>query len=76
MCEEEPFTKYNDWAKYGCMKLVGEHLTQLLGPWNGQRSMGDRSSVVVAKRNVSVVDSAGLMPCSDAVLSCVSRVSM
>jgi hypothetical protein len=51
MCEEEPFaSKYNDWARYGCMKLVGEDVEKFLGPWHGRRQYGDVGSFVSLKR--------------------------
>ena len=49
MCDKAPFTQYNDWVKYGCIKLVTDHREAVLMPWNGKREYGDHSKLVELK---------------------------
>ncbi len=52
MCDGPVFSKYHDWAQYGCMKLVGEHIDTILAPLDGQRVFGERFDLLQHKQKV------------------------
>ena len=53
MCEGPLFSKYHEWARYGCLKLVSEQLAVTLGPLDGTRQVGERINLLQHKQKVS-----------------------